>query len=82
MLKEINRDYLIYLRDLTSRRPYYVFECCGEKRVIHDIQFFINTLLQKNIRYIKFKDDYIYLISLDKVYLYSYGYYFKGMEKW
>jgi len=76
----VTNEYIKKLREKNLEKPFLILVINNKKKVIHSIEFFLKTLIEKNILKIIFDEDYIYLISLKKVYLYEYGKYFFNME--
>ena len=80
MIVDIDSDFIKRLYIYQKEKPYFIFDLDNNKKVIHNIQFFLNSLDKYRVKFIKFKEDFIYLISDNRVYKYAYGYYLRGMD--
>ena len=78
---KVTKEYIKTLRKKNLEKPFLILVINNKKKVIHSIEFFLKILIEKNILKIIFNEDYIYLISFRKVFLYEYGKYFFNMEK-
>jgi hypothetical protein len=84
-LIHIDDKYIQKLFIILKKKPY--INCYNDlklfnrnsQKIIHNGKYFIETLQKFDIKYCLFKDDYIYLMSYDDVYKYSYGIFIKGL---
>ena len=78
-LIRVNQGFIDLIKKHKTQKPFIdlqeIFESLSKRKyIIHNLYIFIEKLVELDIRYIKIKDDYLYLIASNNVYRYAYGY--------